>query len=536
MTLPLRPYQVEAIEAVGAAERRGVRRPLVAHATGLGKTVTFSHMISDRDDRRSLVLVHRDELVHQTVDKLGMVAPELKVGVVKAERDDVGAPVVVASVQTLARQNRLNRLEPDFGLVVCDEAHHVLKENTWGRVLDHIGALNGSGPLSVGFTATPERGDGKNLTVWQEVVHEMSVLRGIVEGYLVDITGMTVGTDLDLQDVSVHHGDFADGSLGEAIEGSNMLDDLADAYLRYAADRPALAYTPTVRTAAILADALTERGVAAEHVSGATPTDERRAILKRLRDGHTRVVANCAVLTEGFDEPSVSCIMIARPTQSHPLFMQMVGRGTRPHPGKEDLLVLDVAGASHHHDLRSVADIAGVDKIDEGKSVAQAALGTDDATKMSDRLAEIEASAAAQRARKTAKVDLMRSKMRWLPVGDGYCLPAGEETVIIVPDGGGWDVVTRNRSGFSVVYSGLTMDYAQGVGEDLARSAGKLAKRSAGWLSMPPTEAQINRLIREGLPAEKAARVSSRGQAADLITRIGARRVIRKLNRKEATE
>lgn len=550
--LDLRPYQVEAIEAIASAESQGIQRPLIVHPTGVGKTVCFSHLIASRPGR-SIVLVHRDELVNQAVDKLSIIAPELPLGVVKAERDEGNADVVVASVQTAHRPNRLNRLN-GFDTVVVDEAHHA-PAPSWMRVLDHLGSFNGPGdnhPLTVGFTATPERDKGKRLgDVWQEVVHYRSIREMIFEDYLVPPVGQTVNTSADFSKVRVSHGDFSEGDLGAVLEQSGALVEIADAYVTYAKDRKGVAFTPTVATAHGLARQLAGRGISAEAVDASTPLEERRAVLGRLTSGETHVVTNCAVLTEGFDEPSIDCIVVARPTRFHGLYVQMVGRGLRKHPGKTDLLVLDVTGASERHDLVAVVDL-GLGGTAEGKKDKRPGFGRDCAVcefgcedpelhfcELCDRQLPADLVAAGDRrhdtcrARRTKKVDVFAtSKLRWLPVENGYCLPAGKDTVVMVPLGGDlWRLASYSAGRIEVLHGSLPVDWAQGIGEDRAKAFGKLAKRGARWLDEAPTDRQLSRLIREGLPEHKAARVRTRGEAADLITRIQARRAVRKLRR-----
>lgn len=550
--LDLRPYQVEAIKSITAADREGVKRPLVVHPTGTGKTVTFTHLIAQRAGiGRSVVLVHRDELAQQTVEKIGMVAPELATGVVKAERDDVSADVVVASVQTASRDRRLARLiesarTSPFGTVVVDEAHHA-PAPTWTKVLTGLGSFSPYGPLTVGFTATPER-DGKSLGVWDKVVSYMSIREAIYAGYLCGVTGQTVRTSMDLGKVRKTRGDYADGSLGDELENSGAIEEIADAYVKYAAERKGVAFTPTVETATHLAAALCERGIPAEMVSGQTPTEERRAILGRLKTGQTQVVTNCAVLTEGFDEPSISCVVVARPTKFHGLYVQMVGRGTRLYPGKKDLLVLDVTGASERHDLVAVVDL-GLDMDDpagppkkpgEGRKCAACGGPCVDPShlcRLCSRplpLELIQEGATRHdtcRAGKTGKVDLFASsRLRWLPVGDAWCLGAGKEVVVMVPAGvDTWKLAAYESGKLQILHEQLPSDWAMGIGEDRAKAFQKLTERNARWLALPPSEQQLGRLVREGFPAEKLDRIRTRGDAADLITRIQGRRAVKKM-------
>lgn len=547
--LDLRPYQSEALDSIGAAEREGVRRPLVVHPTGTGKTVTFSHLIAQRAGiGRALVLVHRDELAQQTLAKIGLVAPELSAGVVKAERNEVDRDVVVASVQTIHRDARLAALlaAGPVETVVVDEAHHA-PAPTWTKVLTGLGSFSPFGPLTVGFTATPER-DGKSLGVWERVVSYKSIREMIFGDYLCPIAGQTVETSVDLDDVRVTRGDYQDGSLGDALEASGAIEEIADAYRRYAADRTGVAFLPTVETSRHLAAALCERGIAAEHLDGTTPTEERRLILKRLGAGDTRVVTNCAVLTEGFDEPSISCVVVARPTKFHGLYVQMVGRGTRKHPGKRDLLVLDVTGASERHDLVALVDLGLADEQGE-KEPAESGEGRRCAAcggpcqdpahrcRLCSRPLPVELIREGAtrhdtcRATRTGAVDVFAaSKLRWLPVEDSWCLGAGQEVVVMAPAGlDTWRLAAYRGGRVEVLHDQLPSHWAMGIGEDRAKAFQRLAERDARWLGQPVTQPQLSRLVREGFPAEKMHRVKTRGDAADLITRIQGRRAVRRL-------
>ncbi len=262
----------------------------ITHNTG--KTVCFAHLI-DRRPGRALVIAHRDELIQQAAGKLRQVAPTLEVGIVKAEQDQTAADVVVASVQTLARPSRLARLDRDFTTVIVDEAHHAAAK-TYVAALKHLGVFDDGGPLCVGFTATPERADSRQLgAVWEEIVYQRGILEMIAAGYLCDLRGQMVGTDADLARLKVRHGDLQDAEIAEELLRSGAIGQVAGAYVKHAPDRKGLAFTPTVETAYALAEALVERGIRAEALDGTTPRDQRRAILARLATGETRVVVNC---------------------------------------------------------------------------------------------------------------------------------------------------------------------------------------------------------------------------------------------------
>lgn len=562
--ITMRPYQRKALDAIETAEKEGVRRPLLVYPTGTGKTVIFSGAIAERADRgRSLVLVHRDELAQQTVEKVRMVAPELTTGIMKADRNEIGSDVVVASVQTASRDRRLADLVAEgkrspFGTIIVDEAHHA-PAPTWSKILREMGSWSEFGPLTIGFTATPERDNGKTLGVWEKVVSYMSIREAIYGdrkkneegGYLVPILpAVVVETKMDMGSVRRgRDGDLSGGDLGQALEDAGAIEQIADAYAEHASDRKGVAFTPTVGTAHHLAEELNKRGIVAEAVSGETETELRRAILRRLRTGETQVVVNCAVLTEGFDEPSISCVVVARPTKFHGLYVQMVGRGTRLFPGKKDLMVLDIVGASQRHELVGLVDL-GLD-MDEAKDKKEP--GEKLACPTCEEPCEVPEHRCALchrylparivfdqgtrhencHAAGGAQVDVFgSSRLQWLPVESGWCLGAGKEIVVMVPVGADtWKLATYEGNKLTILHDEIPADWAMGIGEDHAKAFQRLVERTAKWRKGAVSDAQKTRLIREGFPAQHLPRVKRAGDAADLITRIQARRAVRKLTR-----
>lgn len=552
--LTLRPYQINALAAIEKAEREGVRRPLVVHPTGTGKGLEMAQVAADRAERgRSLVMVHRAELGAQFIEKLQWQAPHLSAGVVKADLNELDADVVVASVDTVRRDPRLNELyaaagRRPFSTIIVDEAHHAPAPG-WTKVLDRMGAFHPYGPLTVGFTATPER-DGKTLGVWERVVHYYSLRQAIFEGHLVPILpAEVIETTIDLGKVRKTGGDYSDGALGEALEESGAIEQMATAVLEHAADRKGVAFLPTVKTSMLLAAALNARGIRTEHLDGTTEKDERKAILKRLRTGQTQWVTNCAVLTEGFDEPSIDCVLIGRPTKFHGLYVQMVGRGTRLSPGKKNLLVIDVVGATQRHELISVVDL-GLELDDQRKKKKEPSeegapcptcgmpceYVQHRCTLCHRYLPKVVTAEGGHRhdncqATKAGKTDVFgASRLRWLPVGPGWCLGAGDEVVVMVPAGeDAWKLAAYNGGRIEVLHESMPGDWARGVGEDRAKAFQKLVERDARWLAQPATDLQKSRLLREGLPEKLLPKVRTKGDAADLATRIQGRRAVKKL-------
>lgn len=272
----------------------GDGRYLLDDFTVTHNTVCFAHLVSRREGR-SLILAHREELIQQAAQKLAMIGGSLDIGIVKARQDDCDARVVVASVPTLATPGRAERLG-EFSTVIVDEAHHAVA-STYLDVLERLGCMGTSGPLTAGFTATAGRSDKIGLgAVWQEITYQRGIVQMIAEGYLCDVRAVQIGTDFDLGNVRTAKGDFTDSSIEEELERSHALDAAVKAYRDYADGRLAVAFTPTIATAHALAAAFAAKGIPAGAVDGTMRTEDRRAVLARLHRGEIRVVANCAVL------------------------------------------------------------------------------------------------------------------------------------------------------------------------------------------------------------------------------------------------
>lgn len=326
------------MEAIDAAEARGVTSQLVVLPTGTGKTVVFSHIAR----YPMLVLAHREELLDQAADKIQQANPSLRVEIEQGDRhaNEAKCDVVVASVPTLGRGGkRIDRFAPDyFRAIVTDEAHHGAAP-TYRRIYDYF-----KPEIHIGFTATPQRGDAVRLTdVFEEVVYYKNILEMIEGGYLTRLTGYRVNTDTSLERVPVRGGDFSDKELQEAIDTPERNELCVQAYQEILQGRRTLVFAGGIQHATALRDAFRGHRIDTELVIGDTPSDDRARILREFAEGQFRVLVNVGVLTEGFDDPGVSGIMLCRPTRSPLLYTQIVGRGTRLHPGKHDCIVVDIA-------------------------------------------------------------------------------------------------------------------------------------------------------------------------------------------------
>ena len=344
--IALRPYQNEAKAAVLGQWEQGVQRTLLVLPTGCGKTIVFAKISEDcvKRGERVLILAHRGELLEQAADKIHK-ACNLNCAVEKAEETSLGSfwRITVGSVQTLMRESRLARFLPDyFDTIIIDEAHHAVSDS-YQRILQHF-----SGAKVLGVTATPDRGDMKNLgQVFDSLAYEYTLPRAIREGYLCPIKALTIPLNLDLTGVSVQAGDFRAADLDTALEP--YLYQIADEMLRNCADRRTVVFLPLVKTSQKFRDILNERGFRAAEVNG--NSDDRAEILRDFESGKYNVLCNSMLLTEGWDCPSVDCVIVLRPTKVRGLYCQMVGRGTRLSPGKKDLLLLDFLWHTQRHEL-----------------------------------------------------------------------------------------------------------------------------------------------------------------------------------------
>jgi ATP-dependent helicase IRC3 len=395
-----RPYQNKA-EAVTLSEYdKGVRRMMHVMATGTGKTIVFGKLykaLKSRLPGQMLVLAHTDELVRQNAAKIFMTNPLASGGIEMAgEYADPNADIINASVQTLGRKGteRVKRFNwANIDKVVIDEAHHSTADS-YKRVLDAAGfvtdpasnrVLDAGAKLLLGFTATPRRMDGIALdTVFEKVGFVYSIREAIDEGWLADLRGYRIRTDTSLDSVSRSGGDFVQSELQEAVDNPARNKRIAEVWIRSGEDRPTIAFCAGIEHAQNLARTFSEMGVSAAALWGDDP--DRAEKLRRHRAGEIRVLCNCSVLIEGYDDWSVSCVLLACPTESPVKFAQMIGRSTRLQEGcpnlkdelrnprnwddgyfipcwKRDSLVFDFVDDSTRHSVLTLPTLMGLQRI-----------------------------------------------------------------------------------------------------------------------------------------------------------------------------
>ncbi len=359
--MELRPYQKESKTAVFEQWGDGIRRTLLVLPTGCGKTIVFAKITEEcvRNGDRVLILAHRGELLEQAADKIAK-ATGLGCATEKAEQSCLGSwfRITVGSVQSLMRESRLKRFPEDyFNTIIIDEAHHCISDS-YQRVLNHFPDAK-----VLGVTATPDRGDMKNLgQVFESLAYEYTLPKAIKEGYLSPIKAVTIPLQVDLTGVGIQSGDFKAGDLGTALDP--YLERIAEEMEKYCREKKTVVFLPLVKTSQKFRDILNAHGFQAAEVNG--ESQNRAEILDDYAKGRYNVLCNSMLLTEGWDCPDVDCIVVLRPTKVRSLYCQMVGRGTRLAPGKDHLLLLDFLWHTERHELCHPAHL-----ICESEEVAQ---------------------------------------------------------------------------------------------------------------------------------------------------------------------
>ena len=355
--MELRPYQIEAKNSIFEEWDKGVNKTLLVLPTGCGKTIVFAKVTEDcvRRGDRVLILAHRGELLDQAADKI-KTATGLGCATEKAEETCLGSwyRITVGSVQTLMREKRLGQFPSDyFKTIIIDEAHHCISDS-YQRVLQHFPDAK-----VLGVTATPDRGDMRNLgEYFDSLAYEYTLPKAIKSGYLSPIKALTLPLKIDMSGVGIQAGDFKAGDIGTALDP--YLHSIAYEMAKYCKNRKTVVFLPLVKTSQKFRDILCSKGFQAAEVNG--ESQNRAEILADFDAGKYNVLCNSMLLTEGWDCPSVDCIVVLRPTKVRSLYSQMVGRGTRLCPGKDHLLLLDFLWMTERHELCHPADLICTDE------------------------------------------------------------------------------------------------------------------------------------------------------------------------------
>lgn len=580
----LRDYQEKAKAAVLAARDRGLHRVMVVMPTGTGKTTLFAALVDEFDrlyHESSLVVAHRSELLHQAAARIRLISPRLTVGIEGGPQSaPEGSNVVVAGVQSVGRPDskRLSWFHP--GLLIMDEGHHA-PADTWQNVLRRFGSYEGT-CFTLAVTATDHRMDNKPLhghesAIFEDVVFRYPLRQAVADGWLVDLRGFRVATGTDLTQVRKVRGDYHQAELARAVNTEERNYTAFRHWSDIAKDRQTIVFCVDIQHAKDVTELFKSHHIPAEHVDGTMKSDVRQGIMRRFSKGITQVLVNVDVATEGFDVPSVSCVLMLRPTQSWGLYAQMAGRGVRVLPSvvdgqtspfarrqaiaesdKPDCIVIDVVDLAGKFALTppeereekkppptpaSLAGLVGLpaDFDLDGNSVFVAATMVD----------ELVPAKRAQLFRRPmsfdeidtvlTEVDLLKelsipeeivghTALAWLRLGEGeYVLPCGSS---------GFEkdrqarIATDVLGRFSLTLTSSLMEYpAIPLGEDLATvfdeadrfirmtwsDCVQVVRADARWREQPPTERQLDTLRRMSVPEDVIALCATAGQARALI-------------------
>lgn len=494
-------YQQEALQSVIAEFEAGTHRQLICLPTGTGKTILMA-AIAKHFNKKILILAHREELIRQAKNKIKLYWKQADIGIVKAEQNEIDHHIVIGSVLTCCRPKRLAQLkEQGFEILIIDEAHHAVAD-TYHRIIDELGFKNNKDKLFIGVTATPERNDKKGLLdIFEKIVFLRSISTMINAEYLVPVHGRKILTTCSLNDVKTFNRDFALGELSHAVNIPKRNELIVSKFIEHAHDRKAIAFCADVKHAQDLAETFRKKGIKAEAVWGDMSATKRARALRNLKNGKISIATTCNVLIEGFDEPSVNCILMCRPTKSKPLYIQAVGRGLRKNgPLKNNCIVLDFVDTYHNLDtIASLYSTIPTVSIQEDTKKESFDLVENCATSedvLVDQLLD-------------ENFDILgKSRFMWIDIGGNeYSLADDMNNEIIIKERDSGYVADLYRDGLCIpiVHDPLPIDYCTGVCEDYARRNLKMlyADTNSGWLDSsrktPPTRGQIMKLQEFGI-------------------------------------
>jgi ATP-dependent helicase IRC3 len=536
MTLVLRPYQKEALDAIVLNANNGISKQLVVLPTGAGKTVIFSQLpIIKPNTLPMLVLAHRSELLEQARSKILESNPNLTVEIEQAERKAGRVDVVVASVATLGRNNtpRIEEYPKDyFKSIVIDEAHHAAAPS-YRRIIDFF-----SPDFLLGVTATPQRSDSTRLIdVFDEIVYYRTIQDLIQEGWLSPLVGYRVKTSTDISEVEIQNGEYSQSQLEEKIDNPERNAHVVAAYRNLAMDKKTLIYASGVRHAQNLAVSFRTSEIKTAVIVGTTPREEREEILAQFATGQISVIVNVGVLTEGFDEPSLEAIIIAKPTRSTLLYTQIVGRGTRLFEGKKHCIIIDIADTTKGKKPIGLPTLLGMppDFDLQGQSL----------TEVAEKFEELESYCPGEAVRVLNPDDievaytrinlfmppppnpvvLEYSKLVWAEIAEDEFhlgLNNSESMRIKCDTLGRWNVTIHDNHQKSTKVLGITSDMREAFArsdrwiQSNRASSVALLDSSSAWRTDPPTASQQKLLKRIGVPITSDM---TKGMASQIISR-----------------
>lgn len=521
--LKLRPYQEEALEAIESHQANGTLKQVVHLPTAAGKTLIFASLISKvlklDPTKRVLILAFSCDLLQQGKDKIVMIDPSLSedIGIVDAVRKEFHKKIVISSVQSARQPSVLDNLRAQgFSICIADECHHfacdsaklVLNELGFGKDIQ-------KDKLLVGFSATPFRQDSKGLAeVFDKIIYTKTTKEMINEGYLCKPVGSRVVTDLDLSQVTIHDGDYSTLSLAKVMNTPTMNNTVVSSYLEGASGRKTIAFATSIAHATALAECFNQHGVSAASIHSDLHQEERESLKKRFKDGEIEVLTNPLMLTEGYDESSISCVIVARPTQNPGLYQQMVGRGLRLHPNKHDCLILDFS--DHNHTLCSIGIL-----LNDPEGLEGDISDSLKKEKAKELIKTLPPNLNPKLKKAIVEMDLLGDSFTWKKDQDGnYCLKGTGDIVLKILKVGEdrYEVIFSKSGGVTVVASGVDFGYGFASAEGFAKENREkfvVSDLDASWRGLPISEKQKEIFHSSGF--KSGIDELSRGQASTLI-------------------
>lgn len=510
--MSMRPYQVEAVQAVYDAWSEGQTAVGISLPTGTGKTHIMVAIAAEEvaAGKRVMILLHRDQLVEQTYARLkASLNPRISIGIVKGSRNEVGAKILVSSVHSLRSATRRGTLPP-IDCCIVDEAH-VSVSPTYKAVFEHIRPR----ARLVGFSATWVRSDDTGLgDVWDDIVYRRDIKWAVKNGFLVRPTALQVGGGIDVSGATVSRatGDYVDAQLETLV----MLDDVRDTVVKAAAQhrgKAGVLFAPTIASAEYFREGLLAAGITAEGIYASTSAGQRRLNFAGHIRGDVEILTTCTALAEGWDAPHCSIGYLCRPTKHEGLFTQLVGRLLRPWPGKSRALLLDFVGATDNVKLVNAVDLSVTRENSAGEIEDYIPVEIEEREKPNRMV---------KRIRSTHEVDLLDGTVaHWLQGPNGVpFVPCGNTVIFIVEGADGWMVgqtmpgATAYAPAADRLATGLSQSDALSVASDHAEEHGGVASRKAAWRNGAPSDKQLSMAGSLGLPIEGA----SRGSLSDDIS------------------
>jgi ATP-dependent helicase IRC3 len=513
MTLRLRPYQEECLTSIHEHYAKGVNRQLVSLPTAAGKTVIFANLISQMK-KKTLVLAHTTELLDQARDKITMISPDLDVGLVKGGRKEFDCDIVVSTIQSARQPETLEEFKRQgFSLCIYDEAHRAAASSP-RQILSDLGFFDTPENLLVGFSASPFRSDAKGLgEIFSKVVFHRSIKELIKLGYLCKPIGVKIKSDLDLSTVQTENGDFKTESLASYMNTPEMVELTVEAWLEKAIGRKTIAFGVTVSHAQNLAEAFKKKGITSEAIHGGMEQGERSDVLNRFKDGAISILTNCSVLVEGFDSCDTSCVLIAKPTQSKGLFIQMAGRSLRLFPNKRDALILDFGSKTH--------SLSGMTELLEDSEPEGIEKKQPEENKISEFVKTLPPSINKKLKAALIEFDPLSESFTWVKEGQSYSLRAnGSKTLKIFPTAEGlFSVMFFDGNSYQTIAEKLSFSYAFCCAESFAkenRDFFTISDLEAEWRQKPISRKQQDLFRSFGF--RSGVSELSRGAAALIIS------------------